>query len=429
MAPVGLPLERRAEPGARVEMAGARTLSISGAKTSLIRRGSRDYSLEHYAKQQITPVTIQQMLLLSNSKQRQKLASALQNELLVRVAKRFNEMSELPPKLLETKPVQRVTMLYYTFFQDLAAMPAPNTEEREKNFNHLCQEFYMRDAATLPSIARGLRQFKRGPPPVSASTIKMLDAQLDDLFTARLSVRMLIGQQCGIAGRSKIKRGLCVAEVAREAAENTRALCLQRFGVCPEIQVKGHLDFKFTYVESHLHHMLFELLKNSVRAVIEQHRGAAGAARRKRLRLSADHHLGPDGLPPVLVAISGGREDVVIKVSDEGGGIPRSEMAKIWSYEYTTIPDEDVRSSEEANEAPVDSDEANIDASATVDEDEEPITFRSNFVGMGYGLPISRVFARYFGGDLKIMSTEGWGTDAYIYINRLESAAVETLPE
>lgn len=406
---------------------GLRALSISGVRSSIVRRGSRDYSLEHYAKQAITPVTIQQMLLLNNSRQRLALAPALQNELLIRVAKRYTDMSELPPKLLETKPVQRVTMLYYKFFQDLGAMEAPNSEEREKVFNHLLQEFYMRDAATLPSIARGLREFKKGFPPPSLSTIKMLDAQLDDLFTARLSVRMLIGQQCGIAGRSKIKRGLCVAEVAREAAENTRALCLQRFGVCPEIQVKGHLDFKFTYVESHLHHMLFELLKNSVRAVIEQHQGEAGAARRKRLRLSSEQDLGPDGLPPVLVAISGGKEDVVIKVSDEGGGIPRSELPKIWSYEYTTIPDEEVQNSVAANEAPVDSEGSeDIDGD---EEEEEPVTFRSNFVGMGYGLPISRVFARYFGGDLKIMSTEGWGTDAYIYINRLESAAVETLPE
>ena len=29
-------------------------------------------------------------------------------------------------------------------------------------------------------------------------------------------------------------------------------------------------------------------------------------------------------------------EDIVIKVSDEGGGIRRSHMDKIWSYLYTT---------------------------------------------------------------------------------------------
>jgi pyruvate dehydrogenase kinase 2/3/4 len=39
--------------------------------------------------------------------------------------------------------------------------------------------------------------------------------------------------------------------------------------------------------------------------------------------------------------------------------------------------------------------------------------------GFGYGLPLSRLYARYFGGDLSIMSMDGWGTDAYLYLNKL----------
>lgn len=36
-----------------------------------------------------------------------------------------------------------------------------------------------------------------------------------------------------------------------------------------------------------------------------------------------------------LVVAEGG-EDVTIKVSDEGGGIPRSGLASIWTYLYST---------------------------------------------------------------------------------------------
>jgi pyruvate dehydrogenase kinase 2/3/4 len=56
------------------------------------------------------------------------------------------------------------------------------------------------------------------------------------------------------------------------------------------------------------------------------------------MRATVDWH-GVDGdYPPIKVIIADGKEneDVVIKVSDEGGGIPRSNIRKIWSYLFTT---------------------------------------------------------------------------------------------
>ena len=44
-----------------------------------------------------------------------------------------------------------------------------------------------------------------------------------------------------------------------------------------------------------------------------------------------------------------------------------------------------------------------------------------------HSLPISRLYARYFGGDLAIISMEGYGTDAYIHVNRLGNVQ-EPLP-
>jgi len=39
--------------------------------------------------------------------------------------------------------------------------------------------------------------------------------------------------------------------------------------------------------------------------------------------------------------------------------------------------------------------------------------------GYGDGLPMARLYARYFGGDIRVVSMEGYGTDVYIFLNKL----------
>ena len=45
--------------------------------------------------------------------------------------------------------------------------------------------------------------------------------------------------------------------------------------------------------------------------------------------------------------------------------------------------------------------------------------------GYGYGLPLSRLYARYFNGDLTMSSIEGFGTEVFIYLQAIESEAKE----
>lgn len=52
---------------------------------------------------------------------------------------------------------------------------------------------------------------------------------------------------------------------------------------------------RICYVPSHLYHILFELFKNSMRAIVERHK--------------------TEILPPLLVTIVKGKEDVCVKVS------------------------------------------------------------------------------------------------------------------
>lgn len=163
--------------------------------------------------------------------------------------------------------------------------------------------------------------------------------------------------------------------VVLDAYENARYLCDQYYLASPELKLTQHngvekdAPIRIVYVPSHLYHMLFELFKNSMRAVMEYH---------------GDECL---NIPPIEVTIVNGREDITVKLSDRGGGIARSQVDQLFKYMYSTAPKP---SPSHLHTVPL--------------------------AGYGYGLPISRLYARYFQGDLVLYSCEGYGTDALIYM-------------
>ena len=215
---------------------------------------------------------------------------------------------------------------------------------------------------------------------------------LDRFYMSRIGIRMLIGQHVAMHEGSRPGHAGLICEkcspatVVEEAIGDAQNLCLLHYTVAPEVGVFGKVDLAFTYVPSHLHHMLFELIKNSMRAVVEFH--------------GADCPT----LPIIRVVVAEGNEDLTIKVSDEGGGIPRSGISRIWTYLYTTA-----------------------DPSRMAPRTLYHSDFQAPFAGLGYGLPISRLYARYFGGDLQVISMEGYGTDAYLHLKRLATTE-ESLP-
>lgn len=111
---------------------------------------------------------------------------------------------------------------------------------------------------------------------------------------------------------------------------------------------------------------------------------------------------------------------------DEGGGIPRSQLDRIWSYLFTTAqnnvqetvlelhgqPTDTSSRSPSSNDDDKDSSRRKDVASAAAALAKSPI-----LAGLGFGLPMSRAFARYFGGDLDIISLEGYGTDGRLCSN------------
>ena len=98
-------------------------------------------------------------------------------------------------------------------------------------------------------------------------------------------------------------------EVCKWAASDARRLCEREYGSSPDIEYIGQSSTT-SFVPAHLHHILFELLKNSMRAVVEAHGSNVDGTRRDQ-----------DELPVVQVVIADDSNELAIKVSDLGNGM------------------------------------------------------------------------------------------------------------
>lgn len=120
-----------------------------------------------------------------------------------------------------------------------------------------------------------------------------------------------------------------------------------------------------------------------------------------------------------------------------GGGIPRTEMDKVWNYTYTSASPPpwvdryfhyyEITEHDLYLNSHIDKDKyefmgegkenkfythsaTKVIRSNTIDRDSGHIddllsyspVMRDHYAGLGYGLPVSRIYSRYFGGDMKV---------------------------
>jgi pyruvate dehydrogenase kinase 2/3/4 len=266
---------------------------------------------------------------------------------------------------------------YYVPADDGEDWP-PELNQYNKHFAETLEKIKRRHDSVVTTVAQGILEWKRKRQRMQIDN--NIQAFLDRFYMSRIGIRMLIGQHIALTDQKQhsdpnyvgiICTKTNVRELAQEAIENARFVCEDHYGLfdAPKIQLVCDPDINFMYVPGHLSHMLFETLKNSLRAVVEAH----GQDR--------------DDFPVTKVIVAEGKEDITIKISDEGGGIPRSAIPLVWTYMYTTV-----------------------DQTPNLDPDFNQSDFKAPMAGFGYGLPISRLYARYFGGDLKLISMEGYAS-------------------
>eukprot|EP00913_Durusdinium_trenchii_P014245 g13365.t1 len=213
-----------------------------------------------------------------------------------------------------------------------------------------------------------------------------IDTFLDRFVLSRIGIEMLNSQYLSLFQQSTgIADPHCdPCAIARKAARFARKIASEEFpGSIPEVDVTFHgkADARtLPLVPSYLMYILMELLKNSVRAVAEQHQLGSPQA----------------PVPPIVIRVASDESQVVMDIFDRGGGIPFPLQQKVWSYMYSTRRGTRGAVDSEASEA-------------------------TPLAGFGVGLPLSRLYAEYIGGSLQLVSMPNFGTHAFLFLERSDS--------
>ena len=327
-----------------------------------------------------------------------KIAAHIHKELPIRISHRIVELQNLPYNLSNMNSIVKLTDMYKESFYNFKHLGFPDNDDNENKLSLAILNHFNKLKEAIYLVSNGLNEcilFNNQQQNVIRSC-PFLNQFLDNFHGQRINTRFLTGHYIdlkkqlnnGTYNNETTKLGLIdlklnVQNVLENAINDAGLLCEQNYGISPDVKIENKQNVEMTYVSSHLYYIFFEIIKNSMRAVCETHKNNM------------------DNLPKINVVIVGNDDSkqVTIKISDQGGGISSNNMKKIWYYAFTTVKRNVSDSFDDIRDAPM--------------------------AGFGYGLPLARLYARslkhglpgFSGGDLEIVSMDGYGTDAFIYLD------------
>ncbi len=130
-------------------------------------------------------------------------------------------------------------------------------------------------------------------------------------------------------------------------------------------------------------------------------------------------------------------QHVIIRISDQGGGIPHEKLPYLWSFSkgptsskilanLGRVPKlaatmQELRVEEKHGQDDTHESRATEDGEIGHDANSSlaSLSSRPPNLRLGMGLPLSRVYAEYWAGSLALHSLEGYGVDAFLQISKL----------
>jgi Mitochondrial branched-chain alpha-ketoacid dehydrogenase kinase/Histidine kinase-, DNA gyrase B-, and HSP90-like ATPase len=330
-----------------------------------------------------------------------------------------------------------------------------STLEDEIRFTEVLADLVQTHSNTIPILARGFLECRKYINPTEITRF------LDEHLRARIGTRLIAEQHIALHFSSQphsepfqqddstsatshdsssyigvIDTTLQPASIVNSCGAFVSEICELKYGVRPSWVIDGEPSITFAYVPVHLEYIITELLKNAFRATVESGRSqepvvitiaaepgsctpkpSVKSTSKTELDVSEPvPELGRHNDAPIL-PFSDSAPGVTIRIRDRGGGISPEVLPKIWSYSFTTFADDEdfpgssptLSGSGSSNCNITNSGMDALNAISGVGIGVGNAGIGSSIAGLGYGLPLGRAYAEYFGGGIAVQSLYGWG--------------------
>lgn len=349
---------------------------------------------------------------------------------MISISHRLRDMQTLPFVVVANPHLSRTYELYYEAFETLRRVREIKSLESNDQFCKIVKQTLHEHLTVIPSLAMGFLECQNLMHPDA------IDKFMNILLRSRISRRVIAEQHLALTDTfnspwhfpdaqdpddatadyvGEVFLRCNAKEVVQSCWDRVTSLAKEAYGSScklPELYLNGHVDSTFPYIPSHLQYIVGELLRNSIQAVVET-RAAKGIP------------------PPIEVLVCEAPQHVILRISDQGGGIHRDTIPGLWSFGKGSRSKARLNSLSQVPRMAATMEELKSPTRTALNSDSEKrktqdgslssLTSRPPNLRLGMGLPMSRVYAEYWAGSLELHNLEGYGVDAFLQISKLGS--------
>ena len=282
----------------------------------------------------------------------------LYKELSIRMSHRLFDLLKLPYGLPMVADIKSVINLYSSSISIINSQKIPQNLNEVIHFTNILEKIKYRHTNLEIKIADGLKSLD-----TELIDNHLIDKELNNFFLSRISIRTLISQQIEtIKYDGNIFKKCNIVQILNDVINDIDLNC-QYVGIIKPKIIINYSNKNSTVINvcSNIYYIFNEIIKNAI-----------VAHNKNNIKL------------PIEINVIEGKEDIIIKISDKGLGFNHSKLDNIFSYSYSTTNDEQGQ-------------------------------HLNSISGYGFGLPLSKLYTEYFGGNLYVIPMDNGNGRLYLF--------------